>query len=129
MKKIFVLCICITILAIIFVLSGKEANVLPNLNVDDLDKIVIYNSDESVVLNQKDDIQKLVDILTSMQLKKTSANTKDGYAFLIELYDRNGKKNTITVASSNIVVEGKNYKCGEDYCGQIRNVYEQYYIK
>lgn len=68
MKKIFVLCICIAILAIILVLSGKDAKVLQKLNVDDLDKIVIYNSDESVTLNQKDDIQKLAAILASMQL-------------------------------------------------------------
>ncbi len=129
MKKIFVLCICIAILAIILVLSGKDAKVLQKLNVDDLDKIVIYNSDESVTLNQKDDIQKLVDILASMQLRKASATTSDGYAFLIELYDHNEEKITITVASSNITVEGKNYKCQEDYCERIRNVYEQYRIK
>ena len=131
MKKIFVLCICIAVLAIVFVFSGKGkyTKVLQDLNVDDLDKIVIYNSDESVTLNQKDDIQKLVAILASMQLRKTSATTSDGYAFLIELYDHNEEKITITVASSNITVEGKNYKCQEDYCEQIRNVYEQYRIK
>ena len=64
-----------------------------------------------------------------MQLRKASATTSDGYAFLIELYDHNEEKITITVASSNITVEGKNYKCQEDYCEQIRNVYEQYRIK
>ena len=45
MKKILVLCICIAILAIIFVFSGKGqyTKALQNLKVDDLDKIVIYN--------------------------------------------------------------------------------------
>ena len=65
MKKIFVLCICIVVLAIVFVFSGKGkyTKVLQDLNVDDLDKIVIYNADVSVTLDQKDDMQKMVDIL------------------------------------------------------------------
>ena len=93
MKKIFVLCICIAVLAIVFVFSGKGkyTKVLQDLNVDDLDKIVIYNADVSVTLDQKDDMQKMVDILTSMQLRETSPNTKDGFAFSIELYDHNGE--------------------------------------
>lgn len=126
MKKIFILCICIVILAIIFVLSGKGGytKALQNLNVDDLDKIVIYNADESVTLDQKDDMQKMVDILTSMQLRETSPNTKDGFAFSIELYDRNGEETTIVVASSDVTVGDQNYKCKEDYCEQIRNLYE-----
>lgn len=126
MKKIFILCICIVILAIIFVFSGKGGytKALQNLNVDDLDKIVIYNADESVTLDQKDDMQKMVDILTSMQLRKTSPNTKDGFAFSIELYDRNGEETTIVVASSDVTVGDQNYKCKEDYCEQIRNLYE-----
>ncbi len=131
MKKILVLCICIAILAIIIVFSGKGkyAKVLQNLNVDDLDKIVIYNADESVTLDQKDDVQKMVDILTSMQLRKTSPNTKDGFAFSIELYDHNGEETTIVVASSDVTVGDQNYKCKDDYCEQIRNLYEQYQIK
>lgn len=131
MKKILVLCICIAILAIIIVFSGKGkyAKVLQNLNVDDLDKIVIYNADESVTLDQKDDVQKMVDILTSMQLRKTSTNTKDGFAFSIELYDHNGEETTIVVASSDVTVGDQNYKCKDDYCEQIRNLYEQYQIK
>ena len=131
MKKIFVLCVVIAILAIIFVFSGKGhyTKALQNLNVDDLDKIVIYNTDESVTLDQKDDMQKMVDILTSMQLQETSPNTKDGFAFSIELYDRNGEETDIVVASSDVTVGDQNYKCKEDYCEQIRNVYEQYYVK
>lgn len=78
MKKIFVLCICIAVLAIVFVFSGKGkyTKVLQDLNVDDLDKIVIYNADVSVTLDQKDDMQKMVDILTSMQLRETSQTRK-----------------------------------------------------
>lgn len=131
MKKILVLCICIAILAIIFVFSGKGqyTKALQNLKVDDLDKIVIYNADERVTLDQKDDMQKMIDILTSMQLRKTSPNTKDGFAFSIELYDHNGEETTIVVASSDVTVGYQNYKCKEDYCEQIRSVYEQYYVK
>ena len=131
MKKILVLCICIAILAIIFVFSGKGqyTKALQNLKVDDLDKIVIYNADERVTLDQKDDMQKMIDILTSMQLRKTSPNTKDGFAFSIELYDHNGEETTIVVASLDITIGGKNYKCKDDYCEQIRSVYEQYYVK
>ena len=131
MKKIFVLCICIAVLAIVFVFSGKGkyTKVLQDLNVDDLDKIVIYNADVSVTLDQKDDMQKMVDILTSMQLRETSPNTKDGFAFSIELYDHNGEETTIVVASLDITIGGKNYKCKYDYCEQIRNLYEQYQIK
>lgn len=131
MKKILVLCICIAILAIIFVFSGKGqyTKALQNLKVDDLDKIVIYNADERVTLDQKDDMQKMIDILTSMQLRKTSPNTKDGFAFSMELYDRNGEKTEIVVASSDVTVGDQNYKCKEDYCEQIRNLYEQYQIK
>ena len=131
MKKIFVLCICIAVLAIVFVFSGKGkyTKVLQDLNVDDLDKIVIYNADVSVTLDQKDDMQKMVDILTSMQLRETSPNTKDGFAFSIELYDHNGEETTIVVASLDITSGGKNYKCKDDYCEQIRNLYEQYQIK
>ena len=114
MKKILVLCICIAILAIIFVFSGKGqyTKALQNLKVDDLDKIVIYNADERVTLDQKDDMQKMIDILTS-----------------IELYDHNGEETTIVVASSDVTVGDQNYKCKEDYCEQIRSVYEQYYVK
>ena len=131
MKKIFVLCICISVLAIVFVFSGKGkyTKVLQDLNVDDLDKIVIYNADVSVTLDQKDDMQKMVDILTSMQLWETSPNTKDGFAFSIELYDHNGEETTIVVASLDITIGGKNYKCKDDCCEQIRNLYEQYQIK
>ena len=131
MKKIFVLCICIAVLAIVFVFSGKGkyTKVLQDLNVDDLDKIVIYNADVSVTLDQKDDMQKMVDILTSMQLRETSPNTKDGFAFSIELYDHNGEETTIVVASLDITIGGKNYKCKDDYYEQIRNLYEQYQIK
>ena len=131
MKKIFVLCICIAVLAIVFVFSGKGkyTKVLQDLNVDDLDKIVIYNADVSVTLDQKDDMQKMVDILTSMQLRETSPNTKDGFAFSIELYDHNGEETTIVVASLDITIGGKNYKCKDYYCEQIRNLYEQYQIK
>ena len=131
MKKIFVLCICIAVLAIVFVFSGKGkyTKVLQDLNVDDLDKIVIYNADVSVTLDQKDDMQKMVDILTSMQLRETSPNTKDGFAFSIELYDHNGEETTIVVASLDITIGGKNYQCKDDYCEQIRNLYEQYQIK
>ena len=131
MKKIFVLCICIAVLAIVFVFSGKGkyTKVLQDLNVDDLDKIVIYNADVSVTLDQKDDMQKMVDILTSMQLRETSPNTKDGFAFSVELYDHNGEETTIVVASLDITNRGKNYKCKDDYCEQIRNLYEQYQIK
>ena len=131
MKKIFVLCICIAVLAIVFVFSGKGkyTKVLQDLNVDDLDKIVIYNADVSVTLDQKDDMQKMVDILTSMQLRETSPNTKDGFAFSVELYDHNGEETTIVVASLDITIGGKNYKCKADYCEQIRNLYEQYQIK
>lgn len=131
MKKILVLCICIAILAIIFVFSGKGqyTKALQNLKVDDLDKIVIYNADERVTLDQKDDMQKMVDILTSMQLRETSPNTKDGFAFSMELYDHNGEETTIVVASSDVTVGDQNYKCKEDYCEQIRSVYEQYYVK
>ena len=130
MKKIFVLCICIAVLAIVFVFSGKGkyTKVLQDLNVDDLDKIVIYNADVSVTLDQKDDMQKMVDILTSMQLRETSPNTKDGFAFLIELYDHNGEETTIVVAYLDITIGGKNYNCKEDYCEQIRNLYEHYQI-
>ena len=130
MKKILVLCICIAILAIIFVFSGKGkyTKVLQDLNVDDLDKIVIYNADERVTLDQKDDMQKMIDILTSMQLRETSPNTKDGFVFSIELYDHNGEETTIVVASLDITIGGKNYKCKDDYCEQIRNLYEQYQI-
>ena len=115
MKKIFVLCICIAVLAIAFVFSGKGkyTKVLQDLNVDDLDKIVIYNADVSVTLDQKDDMQKMVDILTSMQLRETSPNTKDGFVFSIELYDHNGEETTIVVASLDITIGGKNYKCKE----------------
>ena len=131
MKKIFILCICIAVLAIAFVFSGKGkyTKVLQDLNVDDLDKIVIYNADVSVTLDQKDDMQKMVDILTSMQLRETSPNTKDGFVFSIELYDHNGEETTIVVASLDITTGGKNYKCKDDYCEQIRNLYEQYQIK
>lgn len=131
MKKIFILCICIVVLAIVFVFSGKGkyTKVLQDLNVDDLDKIVIYNADVSVTLDQKDDMQKMVDILTSMQLRETSPNTKDGFVFSIELYDHNGEETTIVVASLDITTGGKNYKCKDDYCEQIRNLYEQYQIK
>ena len=131
MKKIFVLCICIAVLAIVFVFSGKGkyTKVLQDLNVDDLDKIVIYNADVSVTLDQKDDMQNMVDILTSMQLRETSPNTKDGFAFSIELYDHNGEETTIVVASLDITIGGKNYKRKDDYCEQIRNLYEQYQIK
>ena len=131
MKKIFVLCICIAVLAIVFVFSGKGkyTKVLQDLNVDDLDKIVIYNADVSVTLDQKDDMQKMVDILTSMQLRETSPNTKDGFAFSIELYDHNGEETTIVVASSDVTVGDQNYKCKKDYCEQIRSVYEQYHVK
>ena len=130
MKKIFVLCICIAVLAIVFVFSGKGkyTKVLQDLNVDDLDKIVIYNADVSVTLDQKDDMQKMVDILTSMQLRETSPNTKDGFAFSIELYDHNGEETTIVVASLDITIGGKNYKCKDDYSEQIRFLYEQYHI-
>lgn len=38
------------------------------------------------------------------------------------------EETTIVVASLDITIGGKNYKCKDDYCEQIRNLYEQYQI-
>jgi len=103
---------------------GRSTNISDVVDMATISKIVIYNPAGEVMITEQEDIEKMANVLQSMNLKKSFPNNKDGYAFAIEIYHMDDEMNRIVVTSEDIVIDGNVYKCDRNYCDDIRVVYE-----
>lgn len=127
-KRIIIgaLCVIIFIVVLIVWITGGSTKILQNIDVRTLSKIEIYYpGDNLTVVTGEEDIRKVVALLHSMHVKKTFADDVDGYAFSIQIYDRNGERSDVIIRSDRIITDDGYYKCDRDYCDDFRKLYEE----
>lgn len=130
MKKGRIICSAIAVFILIALCliwnKARYKNVMEDINLSTVDKVIIYNPAENISITQQEDICNILQVLQSMNLKKSFPVSKDGYAFLIEIYHVDGKVTSIVMTSEYLVINDIFYKCERDYCEDVRKLYDEF---
>ncbi|MBQ7943491.1 MAG: hypothetical protein IJ326_05445 [Lachnospiraceae bacterium] len=126
MRKKIVTLVSVVVFVVLagILICRRSTNISDVVDMTTISKIVIYNPAGEVTITNQENIEKMANVLQSMNLKKSLPNNKDGYAFAIEIYHLDDEMNRIVVTSEDIVIDSNVYKCDRDYCDDIRVVYE-----
>lgn len=124
-KKIIITVLCIVVLILLCVVWNKSRNVtlLKDIDIAGIEKIVIYHAPGDMVITEVEDIESVVNIYQSMQLKKSLRKEKDG-SLRIDIYYKNGAVDGTSITSKDIIFNGKFYKCAENYCTDFYELYD-----
>ena len=98
---------------------------LADIQASEIDEIKFYCNDNGYSLSEKNDIDKLLKIFQSMELKHDVSHSKDG-GFMLEIILSDKDSIDMNVFSNDITINGKYYRPDKDYCNEILNFIESY---
>jgi len=128
-KKVKFVLVTVSVALVFAALIGlwigtRNVNIMKDVDINEIEKIEIYQNNKASILSEENDVKEFVKLFESMELDKTFSNSKEGYAFSIDVYYKNGKESKIIVRSSEIIIDCKFYKCDKSYCDDVRKIYE-----
>ena len=118
----------VTIAAIIvFVLWVWIINMNPfrNMDVAEIETITLHNPSQYFTITEQEDIQVLFKELQSMHLSRKIGIRKDGFAFLMTINLKNGKKINMSILSNDININRRNYRPDKNYCNSILEIFDK----
>lgn len=128
MKKAVILAVAVIIEAAVIcsvMFYQRNRNPFKNVSANNIQEVTICNPAESKVLTQGDDITLVLNTLKEMKLVKKQSNEKEGFAFVIYMKLKNGKKMDTTILSKDIIINNQYYKPDKDYCDVVREIYDK----
>lgn len=115
--------VCVALVLAIFV--GYRANCFGDLTAEEIEKVVLYYpGDAETVASGREDVEKVVLWLKSMELKPWFVGSRDG-ALTLHIYFRNGERQTVAITSRDVRTDGKGYLTSQDYCDGFRELCEE----
>lgn len=111
--------VCLGIVICVVWYCAKVANILKDIDVTTIVKIEIWSNDTPTVLENKEDINEVMDTLQSTSLKKSSGELKAG-GLMVDIYLKDGEEISITVLSDAIYMEDNVYKSDIDCTKTLR---------
>lgn len=127
-KKIgMILMLAIVVLCVfLIVFKGKGTKPFDDVDVGNLDKAIIYYpGDQETEVTESDNLEKIVQLLQAMKLRRTLACGGDGYGIAMDIYYSDGGKQTITISSTDVRTDSKCYTCDRNYCDDFRKLCEE----
>ena len=128
MKRKFIiipLCIAVVLCLLFFWLRSRNIRLFDDINVNAIDKIVIYHpGDTENTFSDPEGKKKVISLLQKMHLNKTFSNGKAG-GLLLDIYYKNGDITCISLLSDTVAVDTDTYTCDRDYCDDFRKLCEE----
>lgn len=114
----------VAILLAILWFTGRNIHVLEDVNPSDIKEVYFSNPANNMTITDADDIKKIVDLISSMELDKTISSNKDGFGYDIRIYYKDGKETTIVFASE-IIVDSQCYDSDEEYYDEVGALFDE----
>lgn len=128
-KKIMIGISCIVIFVAAFIVwtAGKSTGILQDLDAGTVGRVEIYYPGDNLTLvTGEEEIKKVFALFHSMHVRKIFSDDVDGFAFSIQIYNKNGERmDSITIRSDGVATDDGYYRCDRDYCDDFRKLYEE----
>lgn len=127
-KKVCMILVSVIVVlcVLLIVFKGNVTKPFDDVEVGNLDKVIIYYpGDQETEVTEPDRLEKIVQLLQAMKLRRTLARDKDGYGIAMDIYDSAGVKQRIIISSTDVTIDSKCYTCDRDYCEDFRKLCEE----
>lgn len=127
-KKVIIKLSSFIVVAIIcaIVLNRKNTNPFSDVSANNIKQINISKPSDSITIEKEEDITSLLNSLKEMKLTKMSSTERDGFAFIINIEQKNGEIIKAIIRSKDIAVDNKYYKTNRDYCDKFSELFNQF---
>lgn len=130
-KRIFVVVIDAVVIILAAIFIGKIVYEKNNSQSawrteSGIKDIVFGNSVSYYTVTDEEDIKRVLDAVGESELEEIEDNEMVyGYAAVINIRYQSGKSDEIVIRSNTVVMQGKSYKCTEEYCNRILSLYDE----
>lgn len=127
MKKKICMILVLVVAALCVLLVALKGKPFDDVDAGELDEVIIYYpGDRETEVAEPDSLEKIVQLLQAMKLRRTLlARDMAGYMMAMDIYDSDGRKQTITISAPYVTTDGKWYTCDRDYCDDFRKLCEE----
>lgn len=123
-KKIWIVLVLAAAALCIFLVTFK-GRPFKDVDAGDLDKVVFYYpGDRETEVTEPEDLEKVVQLLQAMKLRRTHSRDIEGSGIMMDIYYSDGGIQKMSF-TTNYVVSDKWYACDQDYCEDFRRLCEE----
>lgn len=129
MKKKGISLIIVGLVVVIFYIyfGGKSSNDIARLNSSDVRKITVNRVTGYYTITDQEDIEKILDILKSMRLRRTFPHNKDGMIANLDIYEKNSNQDcNVLILGNDITINQKNYKFVQNYSDELIKLFTDF---
>ena len=127
-KKVgLILLAAVAVACVAFVFfGGYRTHRFDHLDAQEIDRVDFwFCTGECVTVRSPDEVEQVIDLLQSLQLKPWLPSGKTGYLCHLEFYDDAGEQETVTFSADRIIANGTSYNMKEDYGENFRQLFEE----